>query len=136
LRVLVVEDNTDLAAATEGLLRREGLEVQTALSGQEALEAAPSFRPQLILCDLSLPDINGLEVIRKLRSSPTKRRAYAAMVTARTETEIRAYNSKAKEMGVDEFISKPITPEVVRTLVAKLKPQPGTSPRAADPHRG
>jgi len=122
LRVLLVEDNTDLAAATEGLLRREGLEVRIAFSGQEALKAAPGFQPQLILCDMSLPDMNGLEVIRKLRSRPTARRTHAAIVTARSDTEIRAYNSNAKKMGVDEFISKPITPEMVRTLIGKLKP--------------
>jgi CheY-like chemotaxis protein len=120
LRVLLVEDNADLAAAMERLLRREGLEVRTALSGQEALVVRPDFEPQLILCDMSLPDMGGLEVIRKLRSSTAAFKTHVVMVTARSEREIRAYNRGAKEIGVEEFISKPVTAEVVRRLIAKL----------------
>jgi CheY-like chemotaxis protein len=120
LRVLLVEDNADLAAAMERLLRREGLEVRTALSGQEALVVTPDFEPQLILCDMSLPDMGGLEVIRKLRSRTAAFKTHVVMVTARSEREIRAYNRGAKEIGVEEFISKPVTAEVVRRLIAKL----------------
>jgi PAS domain S-box-containing protein len=120
LRVLLVDDNRDLAIATEGLLRREGLEVRTAFSGQEALDAVRDFRPHLILCDMSLPDMSGLEVIRKLRSISAAGKPQAVMLTARSEREIRAYNREAKELGIEEFVSKPITPEVVRTLIAKL----------------
>ena len=65
LRVLLVEDHADLAAATASLLRGEGLEVRTARTGREALEVAPNFRPQLILCDMNLPDMDGLETIRR-----------------------------------------------------------------------
>jgi len=58
LRVLLVEDHPDWAAAMGEFLRSEGLEVQPALSGSEALDVAAAFRPQLILCDLNLPDMN------------------------------------------------------------------------------
>jgi CheY-like chemotaxis protein len=120
-RVLLVEDNTDLATAMEGLLRREGTEVRTAPSGQEALDVAPAFEPHLTLCDMSLPDMGGLEVIRKLRSAPEALETHAVMVTAHSEREIRAYNQEAKAIGVEEFISKPVTAEVVRRLIGKLR---------------
>ena len=104
------------------LLRDEGFEEQIALTGREALEAQFRLEPQLILCDLHLPDTNGVKLIRQLRSSPATAGAYAAIVTALSETDIWSFNSEAADLGVDEFISKPITKEVVRRLVAKLKP--------------
>jgi CheY-like chemotaxis protein len=121
LRVLLVEDHPDLAVATASLLRGEDFEVQTALTGREALEGAPNFRPQLILCDLNLPDMGGLEVIRALRSIPSTQQTHAVILTALSEMEIRAYNSEAGELGVDAFMSKPIKVDEVRTMVSKLK---------------
>jgi CheY-like chemotaxis protein len=120
LRVLLVEDNADLAAATEGLLRREGLEVRTALSGQEALQAAADFRPELTLCDLHLPDAKGLELVRAMRSNPATRHTRAVILTALSEAEIRAFNRGAKEIGVNEFVSKPLTSDVLQGLLAKV----------------
>jgi CheY-like chemotaxis protein len=66
--------------------------------------------------------MNGVKVIRRLRSSPATGAAYAAIVTSLSEGEIRSYNSEAADLGVDEFIAKPVTQEVVRRLVAKLQP--------------
>jgi CheY-like chemotaxis protein len=123
LRVLLVEDHVDLAIATATLLRREGLEVQTAHTGRAALEAAPGFRPQLILCDMNLPDMKGPEVIRELRLSPSIQRAHAVILTAVSETSLRTYNAVSGKLGVDAFMSKPIAPEAIRTLVSTLDPQ-------------
>ena len=127
LRALLVEDHAGLATATSNLLRSEGLEVRTAFTGREALEAAPNFRPQLVLCDMNLPDMKGLAVIRSLRSIPSTRDTHAVILTAISETEIRAYKGAAKGLGVDAFMSKPITVEAVRALVGKLKPQQRSS---------
>lgn len=121
LRVLLVEDHADLAAVTADVLREEGLEVLTALSGREALDVGARFQPQLILCDMNLPDMKGVEVIRRLRSGGMASKPYAAIVTGWSESEIRIYNDRAGAMGVDEFISKPMTPDGVRTLVRKVK---------------
>jgi PAS domain S-box-containing protein len=123
LRVLLVEDHVGLAVATATLLRREGLEVQTALTGRAALEAAPGFRPQLILCDMNLPDMKGPDVIRELRLNSSIQPAHAVILTAMSETSLRTYNSAAGKLGVDAFMSKPIAPEAIRTLVSKLNPQ-------------
>jgi CheY-like chemotaxis protein len=121
LRTLLVEDHSDLAVAMAELLRGEGLEILVAETGQEALEVGPVFRPHLILCDMNLPDMKGLEVIHKLRSSPAVRGTRVAMISARREAELRIYSRKARELGVDDFISKPITRELIRTLVEKLR---------------
>jgi CheY-like chemotaxis protein len=93
----------------------------TAFSGEEGLKSASDFRPQLILCDLNLPDMGGQEVIRRLRANPVTRHAYAVILTALSEAEIRTFNDEAKNLGVDEFIRKPLMPEVVHSLAAKLK---------------
>jgi CheY-like chemotaxis protein len=120
LRILLVEDHADLAAATQAILRDEGYDVQTAMTGRAALQMAQNFRPQLILCDMNLPDMHGLEVIRALRSDPPTVDMHAVVLAAMSETEIRAYESKAGEFGVDAFMSKPIRPDAVRKLVSKL----------------
>jgi two-component system OmpR family response regulator len=104
LRVLLIDDHAALSAAMAELLNREGLEVRTALSGEEGLNFASDFRPQLILCDLNLPDMTGQEVIRRLCSNPVGRHVYSVILTALSEAEIRTFNEEAKKMGDDEFI--------------------------------
>lgn len=69
-----------------------------------------------------LHDMKGVEVVRGLRSNPATRRARAVILTALTEAEIRDYNCGAKQMGIDEFISKPLKRDVLRGLLAKLTP--------------
>lgn len=123
LRVLLIDDQAAVSAATAELLNREGFEVRTALSGKKGLEFASDFRPQLILCDLNLPDMSGQDLIHRLRSNAVTRHAYSVILTALSEMEIRALNDEAKQMGVDEFIRKPLTRDVVHSLVANLTRQ-------------
>lgn len=121
-RVLLVEDHPFAADTTASLLRLEGLEVRTALTGREALEEAPKFRPQLISCDMRLGDMNGLEVIRSLRSNPATKSTHAVILTGFSGTEVREFNRRADEFGVNEFISKPLEPSMIRKLAARLRP--------------
>jgi PAS domain S-box-containing protein len=123
LRALLIDDHAALSAAMAELLNREGLEVRTALLGEEGLKSASDFRPQLILCDLNLPDMGGQEVIRRLRSNPVTQHAYSVILTALSEADIRDLNQEAKRMEVDEFICKPLTREGVHSLLANLKQQ-------------
>ena len=120
LRVLLVEDNADLAKATERLLRLEGAEVRTALTGREALEAALDFPPQLTLCDFYLPDMDGPEVVQALRSNSATPRTHAVIVTGRSEAEIDMLKRKAKQTGVDEYITKPLTRDAIRGLLSRV----------------
>jgi CheY-like chemotaxis protein/two-component sensor histidine kinase len=124
LQALLIDDHAALLAAMAELLKREGFEVRTACSGEDGLKLASDFRPQLVLCDLNLPDMAGQEVIRRLRSNPVTRHAYCVILTALSEAEIRTFNDKARKMGVDEFIRKPLLAGVARSLRTKLKRQP------------
>jgi CheY-like chemotaxis protein len=127
LRVLLVEDYADLADVTAELLRAEGLEVRIAMSGREALEIAPDFRPQLLLCDLNLPDMTGLDVVRRLRSNPATKDTYAAILTAMQEREL-PQQSDAGQERVDAFVSKPITLKAITTLIEALATRPFSNP--------
>jgi DNA-binding response OmpR family regulator len=111
LRVLLVEDYPDLAAATADFLEAEGLDVRTALSGHEALAIASTFQPQLLLCDMNLPDMSGLDVVRELRSSLSTQRTYVVILTAAQSLDV------TRLQHVDLCMAKPITIEALPTLV-------------------
>jgi CheY-like chemotaxis protein len=116
LRVLLVEDHADLAAATEVMLRSEGLEVETALSGRQALDLAAALSPDLVLVDLSLPDMTGLDVIRGLRSSPSTARACIVVLSAMSGLD-QVDLSDDKGPRVDASFSKPIQLDAIQALV-------------------
>lgn len=117
--MLLVEDHPDLAAATSDFLEGEGLNVRTALTGQQALEIAPAFRPQLVLCDLNLPDMTGVEVVTELRSNPFTERAYVVILTGLGEGDL-PHGRDAERLRVEAFVAKPLTIELIRTLIEKL----------------
>ena len=113
LRVLLVEDDPDLAEATAEFLRLEALDVRIAASGRDALEIATAFQPQLVLCDLNLPDMTGLELVRSLRSNPSTKGSYIAILTAMRERDLTG-RLEAGEQQADAFISKPLTFDAIR----------------------
>ena len=110
LRVLLIEDHPDLAVATAEFLEAIGLDVRTALSGHEALEIAATFEPQLLLCDMNLPDMSGLDVVRELRSNPSTERSYVVILTGMP-------GMNATQLRVDLYMTKPITIEAIEMLV-------------------
>lgn len=117
--LLLVEDNADLANATAEFLRLSGLEVQIAESGKQALKMATASPPQIVLCDLFLPDISGLEVVRRLRALPKAKDALFAVCTGMARADIDALKENfAGE--VDLFLSKPITDRDVNELLNLL----------------
>jgi two-component system alkaline phosphatase synthesis response regulator PhoP len=115
LRVLLVEDDPDLAEATAEFLRLEALDVRVAASGRDALESAAAFQPQLVLCDLHLPDMPGLDLVRRLRTDPSTAGTYIAILTALRERDLTD-RPEAGEQHADAFISKPLTFDAVRRL--------------------
>jgi CheY-like chemotaxis protein len=120
LRVLLIEDHPDLAAATADFLSAEGLDVRTALSGREALDVAAAFQPQVLLCDINLPDMSGLDLIRELKSNVSSQRTYFVILTAMPEID-------ASHLQVDLCLSKPLTLEAIAMLeqAARLKTHNG-----------
>lgn len=105
MRVLVIEDNADLAATYQALLRRRGDSVTVAGTGREGLTAAASEEFQLVLCDIGLPDINGYQVARCLRSHPATRGLKLVAVSGFSQDRDR---ERARVAGFDAHLAKPL----------------------------
>jgi CheY-like chemotaxis protein len=119
-RVLLVEDHAALAEATAEFMRDEGLDVRIASTGREALEMAAAVHPEIVLCDMRLPDMPGSDVVRALRAMPSAKDAVIAMYSAMTESDFRTLAQQA-EASVNLFLSKPITEEKIDALVSELQ---------------
>ncbi len=112
--VLVVEDEHDIATLIEFHLRKEGLDVQVARAGRAGLEAAQRTTPDLLILDIMLPDLDGLEVCRRLKRDAETRDIPIIMVSARgDEADIVA----GLELGADDYVTKPFSPRVLMARV-------------------
>jgi two-component system OmpR family response regulator len=120
-RLLLVEDHAVLAEATAEFLRRMGIEVRIARSAAEALKAVEEFGPEIVLCDLGLPDRSGLDVARALRTKADMRRVLFVVHTALADTEIRILERQIDRDLVQLFLSKPITEEKIATLLREFR---------------
>jgi two-component system phosphate regulon response regulator PhoB len=114
-RILVVEDEPDIAQTLAYNLRQSGHDVVLTDTGRRAVELAYEQRPDLILLDVMLPDISGIEVCRMLRSNPISRVTPIMMVTA-CDAEIDRV--VAFELGVDDYVTKPFS---VRELALRVR---------------
>jgi len=122
-RVLVVEDDVDIADVLRRSLRNEGYEVRTSADGVEALDVAAGFVPDLVVLDLGLPGMDGVEVCRRLRSDGD---VPILMLTARSETEDRV---TGLDSGADDYLVKPFErQELLARIRALLRRRP---PRGA-----
>jgi DNA-binding response OmpR family regulator len=110
-RVLVVEDDARTAASVERYLKHAGYEVAIASTGTEALDAAARTQPDLLVLDVMLPGVDGLEICRTLRA---RSNVAIIMLTARTIEEDRL---RGLEAGADDYVTKPFSP---RELVARV----------------
>lgn len=115
VRVLVVDDNHDVALTLAALVRFSGHEVHTAHDGPAAIEAAKSCRPQLVLIDIGLPGMDGYEVARRLRADLGLNDAVLAALTGYGQEEDRR---RSEEAGFDSHIVKPIRTETLLSLLA------------------
>jgi two-component system phosphate regulon response regulator PhoB len=118
-RILLIEDEPDIAEVLEYNLEKEGFQVETAKRGDAGLEQVRKEQPDLILLDLMLPGIDGLEVTRILKRDPATAHLPIVMLTARGEEVDRIVGL---ELGADDYISKPFSPrEVVLRIKAVLR---------------
>jgi len=112
--VLIVEDEEDIARLIQLHLTREGFETRVAGSGRAAIEAMEEKRPAMVLLDIMLPDLDGLEVCRRMKSDAALGRVPIVMVTARgEESEI----VEGLELGADDYVTKPFSPRVLMARV-------------------
>ena len=118
-RVLVVEDDEAIADVLRRSLRAEGHEVRSAGDGAEALTAAEQFAPDLVVLDLGLPRLDGMEVCRRLRAESD---VPILILTARTETEDRV---RGLDTGADDYLPKPFErSELLARIRALLRRRP------------
>lgn len=114
-RVLAIEDESDILEVIEYNLDREGFDVTTSKSGEDGLELIREERPDIVLLDLMLPDLDGLEVCRKIRDDDELKEIPVIMVTAKdTESEVVL----GLGVGADDYVTKPFNP---KELVARVK---------------
>jgi len=118
-RILLIEDEPDIAEVLQYNLEKEGFEVEIAHRGDSGLEALRRQAPDLILLDLMLPGVGGLELTRMLKREAATARIPIVMLTARGEEVDRIVGL---ELGADDYISKPFSPrEVVLRVKAVLR---------------
>lgn len=115
-RLLIVEDDNDVLTALALFFEDRGYNVATAKRGHEALTAARTRVPHMVLLDIKLPDIDGLEVFRALRDSPRTRHVPVIFLTQRDE---RSNKLEGLELGADDYITKPFDVEEVMWRVEK-----------------
>jgi CheY-like chemotaxis protein len=113
-RILVVDDNVDAGQSLGMLLRQMGHEVQVEHDGLAAIEAAQAVRPELVLLDISMPGLDGFEVVRRLRQDPQFRSVRIVAITGRGQDEDRR---KSREAGFDAHLVKPLASEELRRLL-------------------
>ncbi|HEU4452746.1 MAG TPA: response regulator [Longimicrobium sp.] len=115
--ILIVEDNADNRDIYTTILRHHGYEVAEAETGEEGLVQAARLLPALILMDVSMPGIGGLEATRRLKADPATASIPVIAVTAHAMAEDRA---KAEAAGCDGYLAKPVEPRRVLEEVARV----------------
>ena len=120
MKILYVEDNDDNAYMLKNRLSRAGFTVIVATDGAQGVAMAASERPDLILMDITLPDINGEEVTRRLKADPKTK---GIPVIALTANAMSSDKEKAIAAGCDDFDTKPVDMPRLLGKIAALKPQ-------------
>jgi DNA-binding response OmpR family regulator len=114
-RVLIADDEPNIVISLEFLMEQAGYETRIARDGQEAVDLAASFRPDLLLLDIMFPVKSGFEVCQELKSAPDTRGIKVVMLSAKgRDVEV----AKAMELGADAYITKPFS---TRELVSKVR---------------
>jgi two-component system alkaline phosphatase synthesis response regulator PhoP len=114
-KILIVDDEPDIIEFIKYLLEREEYLVETASNGSEAIQKAKSFKPELILMDVMMPVMDGIEACRQIKLAPDSKSVFIIFLTARSEeySEIAGF-----EAGADDYINKPVKP---RVLLSRIK---------------
>jgi DNA-binding response OmpR family regulator len=119
---VVIEDDTDMRNLLEGVLLQAGFEVHTATCGRDGVQRVRDYSPDIVTLDVGLPDIDGFEVLRRIRQFSS---AYVVMLTGRAdEPDLLT----ALHAGADDYITKPFRPREVRARIAAMmrRPRPQT----------
>ena len=124
IKILLVDDEPDILEFISYNLVKEGFEVFTCGNGKDAIEMARQQRPQIIILDVMMPDLDGIETCRVIRETPELKDVLIAFLTARNEdySQIAGFDA-----GADDYINKPIKPRVLVSRVKALLRRQGNS---------
>ena len=116
-KILVVDDEPDILEFIEYNLINEGYEVMTAPDGEEALRIAKTYQPDMVLLDIMMPKMDGVETCRRMRELPETKNALIVFLTARAEeySELAGFDA-----GGDDYVTKPVRPRVLLTRLKAL----------------
>lgn len=116
-RVLVVDDEEPILELLKYNLEKNGYEVRTAIDGIKAVDIAKKFVPDLVLLDIMMPKIDGVETCRLIRELPELQKTFVVFLTARSEeySEVAAF-----DVGADDYIMKPIKPRALMSRISAL----------------
>jgi len=116
-RILLVDDDEHILLSLKGIFESAGYEVACSNSGREAIDTARSYQPHLVLLDVIMPGMDGIEVCHELRLVPALQRTLVAFYTARTEdySQIAGFSA-----GADDYIAKPMKPGVLLSRIRAL----------------
>ena len=114
LRVLVIDDNLDQVHTLAFLLKDMGHQTEFAVNGNSALEAARRFRPNVVLLDLGLPDMDGSELCRRLRAEPGLEQVRIVVITGSTHSDA---HRRVVDAGCEELLVKPVDPAFLESLL-------------------
>ena len=113
-KILIVDDDRDIVEFLSYNLSKEGFSIHTAYNGRDAINLLPDLHPHLVLLDIMMPEMDGIETCERIRENPAYKDILIVMLTARSEdySQIAGFNA-----GADDFITKPIKPKV---LISRL----------------
>lgn len=116
-KVLVVDDEEAILELLKYNLEKSGYEVKIASDGAKAVDIAKRFQPELVLLDIMMPKMDGVETCRQLREIPELQNSFIVFLTARSEeySEVAAF-----DMGADDYITKPIKPRALMSRISAL----------------
>ena len=113
-KVLIVDDEPDILEIVSYNLKKEGYDIQTAKNGMEALDKVSTFKPDLVILDIMMPKMTGVEVCHILRLKPEYNDMLIIFLTAMSDEDSQV---KGLETGADDYVSKPISPKVLVSRV-------------------
>ncbi len=114
-KILIIEDDASIREDISEMFKMEGFEISSAVNGKTGIEQAISFLPDLIICDLSMPDMDGFDVKKHLNQN--KKTAFIPFICLTARTDIKDVQ-RAMELGADDYISKPVRAKKLLELVS------------------
>ena len=121
-RILIVDDEPNIATSLEFLMRGSDYDVRVARNGEEALLLAESFRPDVVLLDVMMPQRSGFDVCRKIRENPALRDMKIVMLTAKGRD---VEKEKGLNLGANAYVTKPFSTKELMNTVRGLLPSGG-----------